>query len=312
MFCRVQSPGLDSYLASSAACPWVDSDALFRPARSNNPIASTANDNHQRNYPIPRSAHSLGPFRTLRTRKIGLVVAKIPPGRKSSYPSVLTRGRRYDEAMWFPQSVNRLNQRRGKDIPPVLSSREEPSFLHLYLEAETSAQNEVEDAAGMKALLLSKYRHLEITDVPTPRPGPDEVLVRVAACGICGSDVHGYDGSSGRRIPPLIMGHEAAGVIRIVGKEVKRFKPGDRVTFDSTISCGACFYCTAGTVNLCEKRQVLGVSCGEYRRHVAFAEYVAVPERIVYALPDELPFAQAAMIGAVSIAVHAAKITEIQ
>jgi len=164
----------------------------------------------------------------------------------------------------------------------------------------------------MRALILEDYLQLQLRDFVEPKIGPEDVLIRVKACGICGSDIHGYDGSSGRRIPPLIMGHEAAGVIRIVGKEVKRFKPGDRVTFDSTISCGACFYCTAGTVNLCEKRQVLGVSCGEYRRHGAFAEYVAVPERIVYALPDELPFAQAAMIEAVSIAVHAAKITEIQ
>src|SRR6266566_7094032 len=69
----------------------------------------------------------------------------------------------------------------------------------------------------MKALLLSKYKHLEIADLPVPRAEPDEVLVRVAACGICGSDVHGYDGSSGRRIPPIVMGHEAAGRIAATG-----------------------------------------------------------------------------------------------
>ena len=74
----------------------------------------------------------------------------------------------------------------------------------------------------MKALLLCQYRQLEITDLPRPEPGPDEVLVRVAACGICGSDVHGYDGSSGRRIPPIVMGHEAAGTVAAVGVDVKR------------------------------------------------------------------------------------------
>ena len=81
----------------------------------------------------------------------------------------------------------------------------------------------------MKALLLSQYNQLDIADVPAPVPGVDEILVRVAACGICGSDVHGYDGTSGRRIPPLVMGHEAAGVVASVGTGVSTFKPGDRV-----------------------------------------------------------------------------------
>ena len=161
----------------------------------------------------------------------------------------------------------------------------------------------------MRALLLEKYNELELRDVPIPEPGHQDVLIRVKACGICGSDVHGYDGSTGRRIPPLIMGHEAAGIVHSAGRDVQRFKPGDRVTFDSTISCGACRFCSAGAVNLCEKREVLGVSCGEYRRNGAFAEYVSVPERIVYALPDEFSFAHAALIEAVSVAVHAAKIT---
>src|SRR5437762_1022473 len=72
---------------------------------------------------------------------------------------------------------------------------------------------------SMKAMLLSQYRHLEIADLPTPTPGPGELLVNVAACGICGSDVHGYDGSSGRRIPPIVMGHEAAGRVAAVRSE---------------------------------------------------------------------------------------------
>jgi L-iditol 2-dehydrogenase len=90
----------------------------------------------------------------------------------------------------------------------------------------------------MKALLLSEYNRLDIADLPAPLPGVDEILVRVAACGICGSDVHGYDGTSGRRIPPIVMGHEAAGVVAAVGSAVSKFKPGDRVTFDSTVYCG--------------------------------------------------------------------------
>src|SRR5690348_6143206 len=109
----------------------------------------------------------------------------------------------------------------------------------------------------MKALLLSKYRQLEIADIPTPKPGPNDVLVKVAACGICGSDVHGYDGSSGRRIPPIVMGHGAAGTIASVGKDVDGMAVGSRVTFDSTIYCGKCEYCSRGEVNLCDQRQVL-------------------------------------------------------
>jgi L-iditol 2-dehydrogenase len=157
----------------------------------------------------------------------------------------------------------------------------------------------------MKALLLSEYKKLSIVDMPTPAIADDEVLVRVRACGICGSDIHGYDGSTGRRIPPLVMGHEAAGIIERVGPAVRGFKPGDRVTFDSTVSCGTCSYCQRGEINLCDNRMVLGVSCGDYRRHGAFAEYVSVPARILYHLPDSLPFERAALIEAVSIAVHA-------
>jgi len=159
----------------------------------------------------------------------------------------------------------------------------------------------------MKALLLTDYRRLEVVDMPRPEIAADEVLVRVAACGICGSDVHGYDGSTGRRIPPLVMGHEAAGVIEAAGAEVREFHSGDRVTFDSTVSCGACDYCRQGRVNLCDKRQVLGVSCGDYRRHGAFAEFVAVPARILYRLPEEFPLEHAALIEAASVAVHAVK-----
>lgn len=164
----------------------------------------------------------------------------------------------------------------------------------------------------MQALLLKEYRHLEFTDVPQPSAGPGELLIRVQACGICGSDIHGYDGSSGRRIPPLVMGHEAAGIVAALGDGVSTFEEGDRVTFDSTVYCGHCFFCRRGDINLCDNRQVLGVSCGDYRRHGAFAEYVAVPAHICYRLPDSLPFEHAAMIEAVSVAVHATNLTPLR
>jgi L-iditol 2-dehydrogenase len=157
----------------------------------------------------------------------------------------------------------------------------------------------------MKALVLKEYGKFELLDVETPKPGPGEVLLRVAACGICGSDTHGMDGSTGRRRPPVVMGHEASGVVESLGHGVTGWNPGDRVTFDSTVYCGRCTYCREGRVNLCDHREVLGVSCADYRRAGAFAEFVAVPERILYRLPDAVPFAHAAMVEPVSVAVHA-------
>ncbi len=157
----------------------------------------------------------------------------------------------------------------------------------------------------MKALVLTAPSQLAFTDFPTPIPADDEVLLRIHACGICGSDIHGWDGSTGRRRPPLIMGHEAAGEIVAIGSHVERWRPGDRVTFDSTISCGACPYCARGEVNLCDHRRVVGVAPAEYRQHGAFAEFLAVPARILYALPAGLTYQQAAMVEPVSIAIHA-------
>ena len=162
----------------------------------------------------------------------------------------------------------------------------------------------------MKAMLLEAPGELAMREMAEPAAGADEVLIRVAACGICGSDVHGYDGSSGRRIPPLVMGHEAAGVVAAVGAGARRFAVGDRVTFDSTVFCGECFFCRRGEINLCDRREVVGVSCQEFRRHGAFAELVAVPERIVHALPEEMEFAEAAMLEAVAVALHAVHLTE--
>jgi L-iditol 2-dehydrogenase len=161
----------------------------------------------------------------------------------------------------------------------------------------------------MKSLLLSAYNQLAIADMPLPAVGAGEVLVRVEACGICGSDVHGYDGSSGRRIPPIVMGHEAAGTVAAIGAGVEGYAEGDRVTFDSTVYCGECAFCKSGDVNLCDNRQVIGVSCGDYRRHGAFAEFVAVPQRILYHLPSGISFAEAAMLEATSVALHAVRVS---
>ena len=157
----------------------------------------------------------------------------------------------------------------------------------------------------MKALVLKEYNRFALEDAPEPPLRPDSVMVAVKACGICGSDVHGMDGSTGRRRPPIIMGHEASGVIAAAGLGVRGWSAGDRVTFDSTIYCGQCDFCRRGEINLCDNRRVLGVSCEAYRQHGAFAEFVAVPQHILYRLPEGLDFVHGALVEPFSIALHA-------
>ena len=124
----------------------------------------------------------------------------------------------------------------------------------------------------MKALVLEEYNKPVYKEVDMPKIKPDEVLVNIKACGICGSDVHGMDGSTGRRQPPIIMGHEASGVIVETGQDVSLWKKGDRVTFDSTVYPLNDWYTLKGKYNLSEGREVVGVSPLEYKRHGAFAE----------------------------------------
>jgi L-iditol 2-dehydrogenase len=159
----------------------------------------------------------------------------------------------------------------------------------------------------MKALTLVGSSQFTFGDVPEPAMQEDEVLIRVAACGICGSDVHGMDGSTGRRIPPVIMGHEAAGTVVRSGSRAGDWQLGERVTFDSTLYCGECEYCADGQVNLCKNRRILGVSCGDYRQNGAFAEYVSVPGRVVCRLPENVTFEQAVFVEPAAVALHAVR-----
>ncbi|HWB03900.1 MAG TPA: galactitol-1-phosphate 5-dehydrogenase [Verrucomicrobiales bacterium] len=159
----------------------------------------------------------------------------------------------------------------------------------------------------MKALTLTGSSQFTFGDAPEPEIRDDEILVKVAACGICGSDVHGMDGSTGRRIPPVIMGHEAAGIVVRSGANAGAWQQGERVTFDSTLYCGSCAYCMEGQVNLCKNRRILGVSCADYRQHGAFAEYVSVPGRVVCRLPAGVTFEQAVFVEPAAVAIHAVR-----
>ena len=163
----------------------------------------------------------------------------------------------------------------------------------------------------MKALVLEEYNQLVYKDVPEPEFGDDEVLVKVKAVGICGSDIHGIDGSTGRRIPPIIMGHEASGVIEETGANVKNWSKGDRVTFDSMIYPLDDWYTRKGLYNLADNRTVLGVSIEDYRRNGAFAEYIAIPKHILCRIPEKVTFEQAAMVEPGGVAVHGVELTPI-
>ena len=164
----------------------------------------------------------------------------------------------------------------------------------------------------MKSLVHTAPLRLEYIETPLPALGPRDVLVRVASVAICGSDVHGYTGSTGRRIPPIVMGHEASGIVESVGSEVDHWRPGARVTFDSTVYCNDCPPCRAGRVNLCQRREILGVSTPSFRRDGAMAEFVAIPSWILHRLPDELTFDEAALVEPAAVAMHAVRITAIE
>jgi len=157
----------------------------------------------------------------------------------------------------------------------------------------------------MKALVLEEYKKLVVKEVDKPEIAKNEVLIRVKAVSICGSDVHGYDGTSGRRLPPVIMGHEASGIIEEKGSEVSGYDIGDRVVFNSAFYCGHCIFCLQGKQNLCVGYKVFGVSTEDFNLPGAMAEFVKVPAHLLFHLPDNIPFDQAALIEPMSIALHA-------
>ncbi len=129
----------------------------------------------------------------------------------------------------------------------------------------------------MKALVLEEYGKLVYRDVPEPSiQKTDDIKIRIKAVSVCGSDIHGLDGSTGRRKPPVIMGHEVSGIVSETGSDVTSFRPGDRVIVNSTLFCGRCKYCMSGKINLCDTRKVFGVSCDDYKIDGAYTEYLVV------------------------------------
>jgi 6-hydroxycyclohex-1-ene-1-carbonyl-CoA dehydrogenase len=152
------------------------------------------------------------------------------------------------------------------------------------------------------AIFYEQGQPLRIEDRPDPKPGPEEVLVGIAACGICHTDIGYIDhGVPTFKKPPLILGHEASGRIAKVGKGVEGFTPGDRVLMGNVFACGKCPNCLMGRGNVCENMRMLG-------NHLdgAFAEYAVAPARDVFHLPDEVPLIEGSIIAdAISTPYHA-------
>ncbi len=159
----------------------------------------------------------------------------------------------------------------------------------------------------MKALVYEGAWQMPVKDVPIPEINEDEVLIAVESVGICGSDVHGYRGTTGRRKPPIIMGHEFSGKIAKVGAKIDRYKEGDRVIAQPLQTCGYCDNCKAGFPNICSNRNILGVNING-----AYADYVKVTENMLYHLPDEMDFNQGSLVEPLAVAMRAVNLTDFQ
>ncbi|MEX0282162.1 MAG: zinc-binding dehydrogenase [Arenibacterium sp.] len=150
----------------------------------------------------------------------------------------------------------------------------------------------------MKALVYDGPETLGFRDVPDPEGESGEHLIRVDAVGICGSDMHAYLGHDDRRPAPLILGHEAAGVI------VEGPKEGQRVTINPLVSCGHCQACTTGRENLCQARQIISMP----PREGAFAQFVSMPDSNLVTVPDNVPLSRAALAEPMAVSWHAARL----
>ena len=149
----------------------------------------------------------------------------------------------------------------------------------------------------MKAMMYTGAHQLEMQDIPHPEPGPGQVVVDLDYCGICGSDMHAYHGLDPRRVPPLVLGHEAVGVAQDGALK------GKRVAVNPLETCGTCGFCTGGQEHLCAERALIGL-----KNHGAYAEAVAIGEGNLSVLPDDLDLETAALAEPLAVCVHAAEI----
>ncbi len=153
----------------------------------------------------------------------------------------------------------------------------------------------------MKAAVYYGPRDMKVVERTTPIPGDNDVIINVKACGVCGTDVHMFEGQegSGEVKGEMIFGHELAGIITSIGQNVTRFAVGDRVCVDPNVLCGNCYYCRSSLGHFCENMQSVGVTMDG-----GFAEYCKAPECAVYALPDNMSYEQGAMAEPVACCLH--------
>lgn len=161
----------------------------------------------------------------------------------------------------------------------------------------------------MKAAIFNKPGDIKVSDIPVPGIGEGEVLIKVKACGICGTDLHIYRGGVGSAPvkPPIVLGHEFSGEVVEVGKRVDNVKVGDKVAVDPNIYCGKCEFCRIGKKELCENLRAIGINYNG-----GFEEYCAVPAEQVYKLPDSLDFISGAMMEPLACCIHGVDLSKIK
>ncbi|TIP52492.1 MAG: iditol 2-dehydrogenase, partial [Mesorhizobium sp.] len=150
----------------------------------------------------------------------------------------------------------------------------------------------------MRAVRLEAVGKIALREVPKPVPGPEDILVKIEACGVCGTDRHLFHGEF-PCTPPVTLGHEFSGIVEAVGPAVSGITVGDRVTGDPNIACGRCAHCHAGRVNLCSNLSAIGI-----HRDGGFADYVLVPQKQAFRLPADLKPAHGAFCEPLACCLH--------
>ena len=158
----------------------------------------------------------------------------------------------------------------------------------------------------MKAFILKEPEKLEAVDMEPEEPEENEIQIKTMACGICGTDFHAYHGKHLAVKYPVIPGHELSGIVSKTGSNVKSFHLGDHVVVDPNITCGHCDYCKEGKENFCENMRSVGINYPG-----GYGEYVTVPEKVVYSVPENMDFKHAAMTEPVACIIHAFETTDV-
>jgi L-iditol 2-dehydrogenase len=183
--------------------------------------------------------------------------------------------------------------------------------MDMSIQNQERTIGKIEVPKVMKAAVMNKQFEIEIQEIAVPKVQDDEVLVKVMAVGVCGSDIHYYEhGKIGRYVveKPIILGHECAGIVAEVGENVTKVKVGDRVAIEPGITCGRCEYCKDGRYNLCPDVQFLATP----PVNGAFVQYIKHREDFLFPIPDDLSFEEASLVEPFSVGIHAAKRTKLQ